>query len=147
MPLFEETMKDVKEVLVGAKLDKTDISEVVLVGGSSRIPKLQSMLSEFFEGKLLNKSVNPDEVVACGAAVQAAILNNDQHESVRDLLLMDVNPLSLGIMNYGQSVTSVIERNTQIPIKNEISYATALDNQTSIQFKVFEGELNFSLII
>ena len=138
-PHFNETMKYVDLVLQDSGLSKDDISEVVLVGGSSRIPKIQAMLSEFFNHKTLNKSVNPDEAVACGAAIQAAILNNNQHTSVKDLLLMDVNPLSLGTSRYGGITDVIIQRNTMIPVKKHTVRQTAKDFQTSVVFDIIEG--------
>ena len=116
--LFDSTIRTVEKVLLDADLKKHEIDEVVLVGGSTKIPKIQKMLSEFFNNKALNKSINPDEAVACGAAIQAAILNKDQHPSIHDLLLFDVNPLSFGINLKGGITKPVIERNSLIPIQN-----------------------------
>ena len=113
---FDETMKDVEKVIQDAKLPKEDIDEVVLVGGSIKIPKIQSMLSDYFPLKKLNKSVNPDEAVACGAAIQAAILNGDQHTTIEDMLLIDVNPLSLGTAKSSGLTSIIIGRNTPIPV-------------------------------
>ena len=138
-PHFNETMKYVDLVLQDSGLSKENISEVVLVGGSSRIPKIQAMLSEFFNHKTLNKSVNPDEAVACGAAIQAAILNNNQHTSVKDLLLMDVNPLSLGTSWYGGITDVIIQRNSMIPVKKHTVRQKAKDFQRSVVFDVIEG--------
>ena len=138
--LFKKTLICVETVLHDAKIAKDDIDEIVLVGGSSRIPKIQSMLSNFFNNKTLNKSVNPDEVVACGAAIQAAILNHDQHSSVRNLLLMNVNPLSIGIQDSCGVTHKVILRNTSIPVtKLKTDWGTSEDNQTSMRFSVTEG--------
>ena len=114
-PLLRTTLDCVDKVLEDAKLSKDDVTEIILVGGSTKIPKVQAMLKEFFNDKKLNKSVNPDEAVACGAAIQAAILNNDQHYSVQDLLLVDVNPLSLGMCELNKSMHVFVERNTTLP--------------------------------
>ena len=109
------------------------------LGGPTNIPKMQKLLSEFFNNKALNKSINPDEAVACGAAIQAAILNKDQHPSIHDLLLLDVNPLSLGINLKGGITKPVIERNSLIPIQNIYNVETAEHYQTEVCFKVIEG--------
>ena len=136
---FQKTMKIVKEVLSDAKIKENQISEVVLVGGSTRIPKVQAMLAEMFPQKLLNKTINPDEAVACGAAIQAAILNHDQHSSVRDLLLMDVTPLSIGIDTRSTINDVKIPRNTTIPVKISFERVTVHDNQTEVRFSVIEA--------
>ena len=137
---FKKTTKIVEQVLLDAKVSRDQISEVVLVGGSTRIPKVQAMLAEMFPQKPLNKSVNPDEAVACGAAIQAAILNHDQHSSIRDTILMDVTPLSIGIDLRGGITSVEIRRNTTIPVKKTFELETAWDNQSSITFPVVEGE-------
>ena len=136
---FKKTTKIVEQVLLDAEVTRDQIREVVLVGGSTRIPKIQAMLAEMFPSKPLNKSVNPDEAVACGAAIQAAILNNDQHPSIRDFLLMDVTPLSIGIDLHGGRTDVKIKRNTSIPVTKTFVTVTALDNQTSVSFPATEG--------
>lgn len=137
---FKSTLEPVEKVLKDAKMDRAKVDDIVLVGGSTRIPKIQSLVSDFFGGRQLNKSINPDEAVAYGAAVQAAVLTGQTSEKTQDLLLLDVAPLSLGVAMQGDIFGVVVPRNTPIPTMKSRTFTTVEDNQTQVTFPVYEGE-------
>merc|ERR1719411_412370 len=141
MDLFRGTLKPVQKVLEDADMSKKDIDEIVLVGGSTRIPKVSQLVKEFFNGKEPSRGVNPDEAVAYGAAVQACILSGGSCGASADqMVLLDVNPLSFGIETVGGVMSKIIERNTVIPTKKTQIFSTAADNQETVTIKVYEGE-------
>ena len=137
---FKNCLKPVEKVLTDSGISKSEIHEIVLVGGSTRIPKVQSLIKNFFNGKEPCRKINPDESIAYGAAVQAAILGGTNVEATKDILLIDVTPLSLGIETSGETMTKIIDRNTTIPCRKQQTFSTFADNQTAVTIHVFEGE-------
>ena len=140
MDLFKKCMLPLENVIKDAKMSKNAIYDVVLVGGSSRIPKIQQMIQKFFNGKKLNKNIDPDEAVAFGAAINAAVITNAKGEKIENLVLLDVTPFSLGIEAYGGLMTVLIPRNSLLPIREKQIFSTYADNQSSVFVQVFEGE-------
>jgi L1 cell adhesion molecule like protein len=144
--MFKSTLDPVEKVLKDAKMSREKVDDIVLVGGSTRIPKIQALVSEYFGGRQLNKSINPDEAVAYGAAVQAAVLTGQTSEKTQDLVLLDVAPLSLGVAMQGDVFGVVVPRNTPIPTNKSRTFTTVEDNQTTVTFPVSVSCLSFTIV-